>query len=115
MQLKVKRDQREKGLMFKKTIYTLSARVEYSDEEREVINSRKLGGRTMYASADAKLNMTPKLNVTPKSLKDGVYVESEDLAAIAEIEEGIRQGCKNLKSHIQGDGMFKGQEDVEEI
>ena len=109
MQLKVKRDQRDKGMVFKKTIYTLSARVEYDDHERDVINSKKLGGRSVYANEDAKLN------VTPKSLKDGVYVESDDLAAIAEIEEGIRQGCKNLKSHIQGDGMFKGQEDVEEI
>ena len=50
-----------------------------------------------------------------RSLKDGHYLESDDLASITEIEEGIREGLKNLKTHIQVAAAFDGSAQVEEI
>ena len=109
MQLKVKRDQQQKGLLVKKTVYSLNIRVEYSDDERAAINDRKLGGWSLFADEKRKLR------VTVRSLKDGHYLESDDLASITEIEEGIREGLKNLKTHIQVAAAFDGSAQVEEI
>ena len=109
MQLKVTRDQQQKGLLVKKTIYSLNIRVEYSDDERAAINDKKLGGSSLFADEKRKLR------VTVRSLKDGHYLESDDLASITEIEEGIREGVKNLKTHIQVAAAFDGSAQVEEI
>ena len=109
MQLKVKRDQQQKGILLKKTVYSLNIRVEYSEEERAAINEKKLGGRSLFDDEKRKLR------VTVRSLKDGHYLESDDLASITEIEEGIREGLKNLKTHIQVAAAFDGSAQVEEI
>ena len=107
MQLKVKRDQEQKGLLLKRTVYSLNIRVEYSDQERQAINDKKLGGWSLLEHE--------KINVTVRSLKDGHHLESDDLAFIAEVEERIRDSLKNLKTHIAVSGAFDGSAQVEEI
>jgi hypothetical protein len=107
MQLKVKRDQQQKGLLLKKTVYSLNIRVEYSDEEREAINGKKLGASTLFEHE--------KTRITVRSLKDGHHLESDDLAFITETEEKIRESLKNLKTHIQVSAAFDGSAQVEEI
>jgi hypothetical protein len=94
MQLKVKRDQQQKGLLLKKTVYSLNIRVEYSDEERAAINHKKLGGLSIFDDEKRKLR------VTVRSLKDGHHLESD---------------LKNLKTHIQVSAAFDGSAQVEEI
>ena len=107
MQLKVQRSQEQKGLLLKKTVYSLNIRVEYSEEERAAINAKKLGGHTLLEHE--------RVTVTVRSLKDGHHLESDDLAFITEVEERIRESCKNLKTHIQVSSAFDGSAQVEEI
>jgi len=109
MQLKVQRDQQQKGLLVKKTVYSLNVRVEYSDEERAAINDKKLGGWSLLDDEKRKLK------ITVRSLKDGHHLESEDLASITETEERIRESLKSLKTHIQVSTAFDGSAQVEEI
>jgi hypothetical protein len=107
MQLKVQRDQQQKGLISKRTVYSLNVRVEYSDEEREAINSKKLGGSMLFEHEKTK--------ITVRSLKDGHHLESEDLAFITDVEQKVREALKNLKTHIQVAAAFDGKAEVEEI
>ena len=109
MQLKVKRDQQQKGLLIKRMTYSLSIRVEFTEEERAVINKANLGGTLLYRSESGKTI------VTPKSLKDGHFWESDDLAAIANLHEGVIDGCKKLKAHLEVSDKFKDGEGVIEI
>jgi hypothetical protein len=107
MQLKIQRTQEQKGLLIKKTVYGINARVEYSEEERSAINDKKLGGSILFEHE--------KTRITVRSLKDGHYLESDDLAFITQVEEGIREGCKSLKTHMQVSSAFDGSAHVEEI
>jgi len=107
MQLKVKRDQEQKGLILKKTVYSINIRVDYSDEERSIINSKNLGGSILFKHE--------KNRVTVRTLTEGHHFESPDLAFITEVEEKIRAGCKNLKTHLQVSTAFDGSDQVENI
>ena len=107
MQLKVKRTQEQKGLLLKRTVYGIKLTVDYSEEERAAINAKNLGGSIVYEHE--------KLRATVKSLKDGQYFESDDLAFLTQVEEEIRTGLKNLKTHIQVANAFDGSDQVEEI
>jgi hypothetical protein len=137
VQLKMKRDQRKGGLFKNKTIYSLDVRAEYSPEEKDFINSRKLGGELLFVSKTAAAHadratehldsgnlargigsiLLTRLNVsiTIASLQRGHHIESEDLGEIAEAEQSITDACKNLKGYLGHAQTHDGTETVVEL
>jgi len=137
MQLKLRRSQRESGLISKNVIFCLDARVEFSPEERANIQRYKLQGEVLYNS-EAQLNLlakaeahraqdtigsnlkslavaafaATKLWVTVQSLERGQHIECKSLDELLGAEEAIQTACQNLKGYLEVAATFDGREVV---
>jgi len=136
MQLKIQRSQREGGMFGNSMVFMLDLRAEYSEEERANINRYKLGGQTIYNSAEARAHLEAaqakmdgslkgtagsfvsialsrmKLNITIKSLQDGVHVECKDLQELLEAEQAVRNACTNLVEYLKVAARFDGSTEI---
>ena len=139
MMLKIKRSQRQGGLLGGKNLFTLDIRADYSPEERDAINRYKLGGEVVYSSeatkrhaakADSHLSAgtgaglakgimsmalaSMTLNITIASLQQGHHIECKDMNEVLEAENTLREACKNLTSWLDAAKTFDGREIVAE-
>jgi hypothetical protein len=131
MQLLIKRTQRKGGMLGGKTIFALSIRAQYTEEERANINNYNLGGEVIYDSkasqrllekgATSRSNLVGfgyialsklALRITIASLQQGHTIEAKDLAELSESEAAIIDACKGLKSYLEAAASFDGGEIV---
>lgn len=140
MQLKVNRSQKKGGLFGNKIIYQLDVMVDYSPEEKELINSQKYGGKLIYQSTDNEalyndflehsddmsaagltknlgriIRANFSLKITVASLARGHHLEATELNDIVEAENGVIAACKELKQYLANSTEYKGGEHVIEI
>jgi hypothetical protein len=136
MQLKLKRSQRQGGVMGGKLLFCLDARAEYTPEEQANIAKYKLGKQVIYSSEAAKKHIDKgmgnldgsatggfkalgafalaslHLNITIDSLKEGQHIECKELDELLGAEETLVTACKNLKAFLAAAATFDGRESV---
>lgn len=107
MQLKITRSQKIKGFFFRRAVFAIRFRAEYSREERDAINTYNLGGDILLLKL--------RLKITIKSLTMGHYIECSDLATVIETEKEIQTVCKNLMTYLEVAKSFDGRDAVLEF
>lgn len=136
MQLKLKRSQRESGVVSKSVIFCLDARVEFTEVERQNLYRYKLHSQTIYNSdaskrlldkADAQRDGSAmggvkslmsvamaalKLNITVATLERGQHVECKSMDELLGAEEALMIACENLKVYLDTATTFDGREVV---
>lgn len=135
MQLKVKRSQRQGGVMGNKLLFCLDARVEFNGEERANISKYKLGSMCIYNSEAAKKHVVAaaghmatgsvvgslkaigsyamaaiNLNITIDDLERGKHVECKDMDELLGAEDAVITACENLKTYLNTAATFDGRE-----
>ena len=135
MQLKLKRSQREGGIVGKSVIFCLDARVEFTPEERANLLRHKLHNQVIYNSAAAEKHLARgeaheqsdtwggiakslahsalaamKLNITVASLEKGQHVECKDMAELLAAEEAVKEACSLLRRYLDTAATFDGRE-----
>ena len=139
MLLKIKRSQRQGGILGNKALFALDIRADYSADERDAINRYKLGGDIVYSSEAAKRHSAKvdahlsagtggglakgimsmalasmNLSITIASLQQGHHIECKDMSEVLEAENGLREACKNVTSWLDAAKTFDGREMVVE-
>lgn len=129
MQLKVKRDQRSDGLVFKSATYILSVVCEFTPEEEQTIKKNKLGNEVLlrdptskdirYAKSGfakaAKLLTTDAgdwISITPTDLRAGLVFEAKDQFDLNAFEGRVKNACGTLNAMLMKSGSFEGSEEV---
>ena len=134
MQLKIRRSQRDGGVISKTAIFCLDARVEFTGEEKRHITRYKLGKEVIYNSEAAKRHLEKgdanlgsgavgnlkalgsfvmarlNLNISIDSLERGQHVECKSLEELMGAEEAIMTACQNLKGYLDLAATFDGRE-----
>ncbi|MEO6215100.1 MAG: hypothetical protein ABIO86_03645 [Sphingomonas sp.] len=134
MQLKLKRTQRDSGVISKAVIFCLDARIEFTHAEAQDISRYKLANQMLYNSEASKRLLEKsaaqqdgstmgslkalatlamvglKLNVSVASLQRGQHIECKSLDELQAAEEAIIEACQNLKGYLQTASAFDGRE-----
>jgi len=134
MQLKIKRSQREGGVMKDQVIFCLDARVGFTPEEANSINRYKLQNQVIYNSEAAKRYLDKgdavrdgsmvgslkslglsalaamRLNISIASLARGQHIECKSLDELLGAEEAIMTACQNLRGYLETAATFDGRE-----
>ncbi|MFI4973124.1 MAG: hypothetical protein ACHP84_01145 [Caulobacterales bacterium] len=134
MQLKLRRSQREGGVMSRTAIFCLDARIEVTREEQQAITRYKLAGQVIYNSETSKKHLersakqndgsmvgglkglasaalaAMNLNISVASLQRGQHVECKSLDELLGAEEAIMTACQNLKGYLETAQTFDGRE-----
>lgn len=134
MQLKIRRSQREGGIVSKNVIFCLDARMEFAPEEKQAITRYKLQNEVIYNSEASKRLLDKgtaqqdgsfagnlkslasvalaamKLNITIAGLERGQHIECKSLDELLGAEEAIMTACRNLKGYLETAMTFDGRE-----
>jgi hypothetical protein len=136
VQLKIKRTQREGGVVSKTMIFCIDAMVHFTPEEAASLKRYKLGNQVIYNSeASARLldrsanaqgdgkslagNFKSlalaalagmKLNISINSLAAGQHVECKSLDELIGAENAIMEACENLRMYLATAATFDGRE-----
>lgn len=135
MQLKIRRSQRETGMIGKKTLFAIDARVEFTPDEADNIRKYQLGKEVMYSSATANKLAAAALDhvnsaggllksvtanallaftlvITIDGLTKGQNIECKTLDEVLGVEEALRTACQNIQVYLQTAATFDGTEVV---
>jgi hypothetical protein len=136
VQLKIKRSQKDAGLLNKSVIFCLDARAELSPEEANDVRRYKIGHQVIYSSAAARkhteagdnaIDGTIKgnfkaigafalarlsLNITIASIQKGHHIECKDLEEVVAAEQALKDACQNLKGFLLTAASYDGSESV---
>jgi hypothetical protein len=135
MQLKIKRSQRDGGLVSKNVVFCLDARVEFTPEELRSLTRYKLHKQVIYNSeasqkhlAKAGMSMATgnalgsvkalgslafaamNLNISISSLQKGQHIECKSMDELLQAEDAILTACQNLKAYLETAATFDGRE-----
>lgn len=136
MQLKIRRSQRDGGIISTTAIFCLDARVEFTAEEQRSITKYKLQGQVIYNSEASKRLLeksatqqdgstvgslkslatiafaATKLNISINGLQRGQHIECKSLDELLGAEDAIMTACENLKGYLDTALTFDGSEIV---
>lgn len=144
MQLKLQRSQRTAGMMAKKIVFGLNARVHLTPEEDGLVKKYGLANLSVYDSEARKRHADSSqanastigygggvgaflrgsmsaalaamsLRVTIASLTQGQHIECKDLEELLGAETAIRDACANVKTYLEVAKTFDGREEVVEF
>lgn len=135
MQLKLKRSQRDTGVVSKSVVFCLDARVEFTPEERERLVRYKLHKQVIYNSEAAQKHLVNaataaatgsivgglksltsvafaalNLNISIETLEKGQHVECKSMDELLQAEQAILTACENLKAYLDTAATFDGRE-----
>ncbi|SLM28722.1 conserved hypothetical protein [Desulfamplus magnetovallimortis] len=113
MKLFIVRDQAKK--MLGGISFQLSARVELSSEEADLVKKYKMD-KEVLLEKEVKIPLTGRsiaLNITIGSLMQGQSFKCNDIAEILGYEENVKESCKTFKNYIEVMKHFGGEEVVE--
>jgi len=134
MQLKIRRSQREGGVISKNVIFCLDARVQFTDVEQANLSRYKLINQVIYNSEASQRALSRsdalrdgsmsgslkslaftamaamRLNITVSSLTRGQHIECKSLDELLGAESAIEEACQNLKGYLDVAATFDGRE-----
>jgi hypothetical protein len=137
MQLKIRRSQRDAGIVSTHVLFCLNARAELSAIERDNLARYKLYDQVIYNSEASKRHLAKgmaagtegsvrsdlkawghlamaklRLNVTVRSLERGQYIECKSMEELRDAENAIILACQNLKTYLEMAATFDGTEQL---
>ena len=102
MQLKLDRGERQGGIVFKHTVYTLKAALLVTPEEEAALKKHGFWKANIKPGrSDAHDNDVELTEYSFADLVRGIYLEGS-LTKIEDCERGIAAGCKVAKRHMEG-------------
>ena len=110
MQLRILRDQNEKGMLKKKISFILNAKLEFREEEADAINKYNMGPEMLYYD-EGNRDMTMSLNIL--SAGEGKTFECKDIGDVLDIEELVMNACQIAKTRVEAAQAFGGEEVIE--
>lgn len=131
MKLKIRRSQ--KAGLTGKIIFMLDVMVEFSDEERALIDRYKLKNETVYAHAravenaaaaragdlkglgDLIMDKVTKRIFTIGDLVSGQHIECKTLSDLLDAEEQVVSACHEVRRYLAIATSFDGSETVVDI
>lgn len=137
MQLKLRRSQRESGIVSKTAVFCLDARADLDVREQHDLARYKLYDQVIYNSEAAKRHLDKgatatdsgtatgllkgvmhlalsslRLNITIRNLERGHHIECKSLEELLAAEEAIMEACQNLRVFLDIAATFDGSEVV---
>lgn len=113
MKLFITRDQ-SKGMMGG-VKFELSARVQLTNEEAELIKKYK-ADKEVLMKKEIKIPFTGRafnLDITIGSLSNGQAFKVNDIGEILETENLIKESCENFKKYLMAMKSFGGEEVIQ--
>ncbi len=101
MQLKLSRQERKQGLLFKKTNYLIRSQLVCSEEERMAIKQLDLEKLKAYTPYEFQGRMQQYSNVRDWADDDGIIAPVESLIDANKVEEEIKASAKSVKETVQ--------------
>jgi hypothetical protein len=122
MQMKLKRDQRKAGI-FGGTMYSISLRVEFTEDEERIIQARKLWKYELHEEVDSRVEDAKAFMgvdkthhiITVEDLKKGLELQSKDSGALTRFEKVLISKCQWVKDQLEGTKKYSGGEEVIEF
>ena len=116
MKLTIRRNQSDvKGVFggHKGVSFALYAKVDISSDEKALIERYKVGEYTL-AHRELKIGkeMVP-FNLTVIKLLNGDTTNTDSIVTLRQLEEDIKEGCRNLKNMLSVMETFGGEETIE--
>jgi hypothetical protein len=136
MRLKIRRSQRDSGVMSSTVVFCLDVRVEFTPVERSSLQRYKLYNQVIYNSEASRRYVEKsaaqqdgttigsvkglaslalaamRLNVSVKSLERGQHIECKSMDEVIGAENAIMTACQNLKEYLETARQFDGGEHV---
>src|SRR5579863_8194062 len=137
MQLKLRRSQRDAGIVSTSVVFCLDARADLTPQERSNLARYKLYDQVIYNSEASRRHLEQsaaanadgtargglkalahvamaavRLNVTVRSLERGQHIECKSMEELLAAEEAIMQACQTLKTYLEAAATFDGSEMV---
>ena len=129
MQLRLNKSQRESGVMSKKVMFSLAAKVDLSAEEADLVKRYKMGREVIYNKDRINQRseipstigglardisaMTLNINLTVDNLVSGRTIECKDITEIMEAEASVISACQGLKNLLEACAGFEGEEVID--
>lgn len=135
MQLKIKRSQRDTGVMSNTVAFCIDARVEFAPDEKQNIVRYKLHKQVIYNSDAAAKHLQQaamsaasgsvigglkslgsiafaalNLNISISSLEKGQHIECKSMDELLGTEDAILVACRNLRGYLDAAATFDGRE-----
>ena len=122
MKLIIVRDQESKGMMSKKIVFSITATVELTDQEKEDVDKYKLGGTILYSNMEDRgsgaLGLLSRVAMevifTVNNMLIGKKIESDNIIEIIALEDIIIEAAKGFKNILEASATF-GDETVIEL
>lgn len=140
MRLFFRRSQRTSGVFSSTPVFALDARIELTEEERQLIQKYHLNKEVLYSSENAQrhaaattdaLNdssfrglakaalssarLALSLKCTVESLVKGQHIECNDVGELIAAESAITDAAHTLKGYLEAAVSFDGREELVEI
>jgi hypothetical protein len=129
MQLLIRRGQQQAGVFGNKISFSMTIRVQYTEQERALINKYNMGGSIIYDSKAAQGYLDQagtsqstlrtigflalskmNLSISLATLQKGHQIQCADLGELLECEDAIVAACKNVKNILEVAETFDGRE-----
>jgi len=106
---------------FTKTIYVLEAKVELIDDEQKNVEKYKVGKVLLYTNladrgsglAGLVSRVLAGIEITVNDLVNGKKIEVKDFFQMLDMEDQIKEACKNFKLMLDAMASFGGDEIIE--
>lgn len=136
MQLKLKRSQRDGGMISTTVIFCLDARAEFTAEELHNLKRYKLHNTVIYNSEASRKHLeradqhadgstrgalkglaslamaAMKLNISVSSIQKGQHIECKSMEELLGAENALMEACETLKQYLETAATFDGREIV---
>lgn len=122
MKLILSKEQKAKGMVSKKLVYSLTVKADLTDEERSNLSKYEMSDTVLYsdvegdpaASAWKALKTIATATVIKVSdLSVGRTIECASFMEIMAVERQVVTACKNLKELLQAMAEFGGEQVIE--
>lgn len=125
MQLVLRRDQKETGMISKTITFLLDVRADLTEWERQSIVKYRLGDTILYAResledpgsgllgvASRLAFKATNLSLRVNDLAQGKRIDCKDIVEMIAIEEQVKEAARTFKSILDAASRFGGEEVV---
>lgn len=140
MRLFFRRSQRTGGMLSSTPIFALDARIELTNDEKELVRKYQMNREILYTSEEAKQHAASfagainqqgwrslanaavsraryalSLKCTVDSLVKGQHIECKDVGELVAAESALIEAAQTLKGYLQAAVSFDGREELIEV
>jgi len=126
MKLVLERDQKSKGLMGGKHVFSVTFRAEIGQAERDLIDKLRLADDVLFADGEiidpgsgllglaSRMAMKAQIkSINVRELVNGKTIECQSIVEMTQIEAHVKDAAQNLKAILDTAATFGGREVIE--